>query len=120
MADPRVDRLVRNQIEAAASLSVYATPTVLLNGIFMMHLVGPETLQSFELFVGRGMSPKPIVSETPGGDTWRASAESSGPIGEEGGTDEDGHHHFGTSAASRSKRAVKSGGLRQGNRMSAV
>lgn len=72
MEDPWVGHLVRNELEAAALLSVYATPTVLLNGIFMMHLVGAETLQNFELFVGRGMSPKPIELGTDG-DTWRAS-----------------------------------------------
>ena len=73
MEDPRVDHLVRNELEAAASLSVYATPTVRLNGMFMMHLVDAETLRNFELFVGRGMSPKPIELGADG-DTWRALA----------------------------------------------
>lgn len=61
MEDARVDRLVTNELEAAALVSVYATPMVLLNGIFMMHLIEAETLQDFQLFVGVGMTPKPMV-----------------------------------------------------------
>lgn len=84
MQDPQVDRLVRNELEATASQGVYATPTVLLNGIFTMHLVGTQTLQDFQLFVGRGMSPKPIVvSYDVSGEVWRASVEGNG-IGEDG------------------------------------
>lgn len=59
MQDPRIDQLVRIEIETAALLGVNAAPAVLLNSMYMMGLTGPEQMRDFQLFVGMGMTPQP-------------------------------------------------------------
>ena len=80
MEDPQVMHRVRNELESAASLGVYATPTAVLNGIHMMRLVGADQLRNFELFIDRGMAPQPLY-QVGGASVW-ASVEGGATGGE--------------------------------------
>lgn len=86
MKDPQLEQIVRDELESAASLGVRATPTVSLNGIHMMHLVGADQLANFDLFVGRGMSPQPLYHHAGGGElsVWPSVEGGGGGAGGEG------------------------------------
>ena len=87
MEDPQVEQAVRSELESAAALGVRATPTIVLNGIHTMRLVGADQLRNFKLFIDSGMAPLPLYYPAGGVESVWASIERGGTGGE--GADHD-------------------------------
>lgn len=60
METSEIDHLVRYETGDAATLGVYTTPTALINGNFLVKLVGAKQLNDFRLLFAAGMESLPL------------------------------------------------------------